>query len=98
MAVVQPVFRIRRLETGKKVNVPFEYYIQTAYGTRKERIVATMPEFKKEILYTSQPVKIAIPYKLRYDTAINIGLIVNPRAQIYNNQYFDKNFDPAEEK
>lgn len=97
IAVIQPIFRLRRLDAGNEVNVPFEYYIQTAYGTQREYLIATFPEFKKEILYSGAPVKISIPYKLRYDTAINIGLIVNPQEQIYNNRYFNEKFDYSEE-
>lgn len=96
-AVIQPVFTIRRLKADGQVNVPLDYYVESPYGRMRQHVIATLPEFEKEVRYLSRPVKIPLDYRLRYETVINLGLIINPPEQIYNNRYFYERFSYNEE-
>lgn len=98
MAIIQPIFRIRRLQADKQINFPFNYFVKTTYGVYKHHQIATIPEFEKEIKYSGQTVNIPLPYKLRYETPISLGLEIQPEEQKYNNRYFDNKFNYSEEK
>ena len=78
--------------------MPFDYYVKTTYGSQKHHVVATIPEFEKEVRYLARPVNVTLPYKQRFETPISIGLVIEPEEQIYNNRYFDEKFDYSEEK
>ncbi len=97
IVVIQPQFVIRRLQPGGEEDVPFDYYISTPYETKKEHLTASFPEYEKEIVYEGRPVRLKMPYNLRHEIPIYLGLIINPEEQVLNNIYFDANFNYSEE-
>ncbi len=103
-AVVEPIFIIRRLSATDETNVPFAFYTSTEYGPDSHRRyqvyyeVATIPEFEKEIRYIGKKAQVRLPQDLLFSYGINLGLVIKPREQIYNNRYFDNHFDYSEDK
>lgn len=103
-AIIQPVFVIRRQKAVDTVDVPFKFYTETTYGPadfvgrRTYNQIATIPEFQKEIHYTGQKVEVKLPEILKNGYAVNLGLVIDPAEQIYNNRTFDNTFNYSEEK
>lgn len=103
-AIVQPIFMIRRLQATGQVNVPFDFYLEVVQGPasiqfrRQYHEIATIPEFDKEVRYVGQKVKVSLPETHKYNYPMNLGLVISPQEQIYNNRYFNEHFDYSEDK
>ena len=103
-AIIQPIFMIRRLQATDQTNVPFDFYVEAVQGPisgqfyRKYHEIATLPEFDKEVRYVGRKVRVFFPEAIKHTYEMNLGLVISPREQIYNNRYFNEHFDYSEDK
>lgn len=100
-AVIEPIFEIRRLVNDEIERVPFTYYVSSDYGYpqsyREYKEVAYIPRYSKTARFVGHKIKVPLPEELKYNYGINMGLIIKPSEQIYNNRYFNFHFNGDEE-
>lgn len=97
-AVITPQFVVKRLRGDlDETDVDFEYYTQTIKGPpeylgQKQyfgRVV--IPLDKKEVRFSGSSLELKIPNQGYEDFEVNLGLVLIPKEQQYNNRTFDIN-------
>lgn len=102
-AVINPVFKIKRLRKSDETDVHFAYYTETikgppAYlGKKTYYLSVTIPENEKELTYTADSVEVKIPPKMKYEFDINLGLHITQEEAKYNQRTFDIDYRYVDE-
>lgn len=94
-AVINPIFKIKRLRKSDETDVHFAYYTETikgppAYlGKRTYYLAVSIPENERELIYKADSVEVKIPPQMKYEFDINLGLVISKEESKYNQRTFD---------
>lgn len=97
-AVIEPIFKIKRLRQSDESDVHFAYFTETvkgppAYlGKKTYYLNVTIPENELETEYKAKAVEVKIPEDMKYEFDINLGLVMTKEEQKYNERTFDINY------
>ena len=102
-AVINPVFKIKRLRRSDETDVHFAYYTETvkgppAYlGKKTYYMAVAVPADETEMTYTAPSVEVKIPPEMKYEFDINLGLVISPEEAKYNRRTFDVDYRYVDE-
>ncbi len=102
-AVINPVFKIKRLRKSDETDVHFAYYTETvkgppAYlGKKTYYLAVTLAFDETEKIYTAPAVEVKIPPEMKYEFDINLGLVISPEEMRYNRRTFDIDYRYVDE-
>lgn len=97
-AVIEPIFKIKRLRKSDETDVHFAYFTETvkgppAYlGKKTYYLNVTIPADRLEMEYKAPAVQVKVPEDMKYEFDINLGLIISKEEQKYNERTFDINY------
>jgi len=97
-AVINPVFKIKRLRPSDETDVRFSYYTETVQGPpeylgkKTYHITAKIELDERETLYKAPAASVFIPPEMLYGYDINLGLWISPEEAKYNHRTFDINY------
>ena len=102
-AIIEPVFKIKRLTPSDETDVRFSYYTETVkgppeyLGKKTYFITAHIAPDALETQYKGRAVSVFIPPEMVYEYDINLGLWISPEEALYNRRTFDINYRYIEE-
>lgn len=102
-AVIEPVFKIKRLRPSDETDVRFSYYTETVkgppeyLGKKTYFVTAHIGLDDKETIYKASAVNVFIPPEMLYGYDINLGLWISPEEALYNRRTFDINYRYVDE-
>ncbi len=102
-AVINPVFKIKRLRRSDETDVHFAYYTETvkgppAYlGKKTYYMAVAVPADETETTYTAPSIEVKIPPEMKYEFDINLGLVISPEEAKYNRRTFDVDYRYVDE-
>lgn len=102
-AVINPIFKIKRLRKSDENDVSFAYFTETvkgppAYlGKKTYYLNVTIPENKSEMIYTAPAVEVKVPEDMKDEFDINLGLVLTKEELKYNKRTFDIDYRYVDE-
>ena len=97
-AMINPIFKIKRLRPSDETDVRFSYYTETVQGPpeyigkKTYHLNVHIAEDELEKKYTANAVSVFIPPEMLYGYDINLGLWISPEEARYNQRTFDINY------